>query len=73
MRHYLSSRDCSVYYWPKEFNSEFSSYVNSCVYNEGSLSHYSLHSALKSLDASFIQPLSPFYEEAFDQYTKKRK
>ena len=71
-RRYLSSRDCSVHYWPKEFNSEFSSIVNSCVYNEGSLSHYSLHSALKSLDASFIQPLSPLYEEAFDQYTKEK-
>ena len=72
MRRYLSFRDCSVHYWPKEFNSEFSSIVNSCVYNEGSHSHYSLHSALKSLDASFIQPLFPLYEEAFDQYTKKR-
>ena len=72
MRRYLSSRDCSVHYWPMEFNSEFSSIVNSCVYNKGSLSHYSLHSALKTLDASLIQPLSPLHEEAFDQYIKEK-
>ena len=71
MRRFLSSRDCCIYQWPPFFRHEFSAVLDKCVYSEGSLSHYSLSSALAMNYADkLVQPLAPVYEKAFDQQTK---
>ena len=67
MQHFLSSRDCCIYQWPPIFRHEFSAVLDKCVHSEGSLSHYSLSSAIASNYADkLVQPLAPVYEKAFD-------
>ena len=56
MRRFLSSRDCSVQFWPEEFKRDFSSMLENCSYSKGSLSHESLPILLSLGDNEIIEP-----------------
>ena len=57
MDRFLNSQDCSIYHWPSEFKHQFSYISEGCLYDEGSLSHYSLSTALRQ--HTLVQAIAP--------------